>query len=284
MTEREDAPPREPGATGARPGAMVGGQGSSADDLAQLVALARPCRRIVAFTGAGISTESGIPDYRGPGGVWERQAPPTLGDFRTNPETRRVYWDGRRTQYPVLAAARPNAGHAALMALERAGRLLAVVTQNIDGLHQKAGNDPARVIELHGSAHLVRCLDCGRTWPAAAIQVRLAAGERVPACEVCGGPLRGATVLFGEALPTEALRRATEAARGCDLMLVIGSSLVVNPAAQFPVLAKRTGARLAIVNRTPTPLDPLADARVAAEAGPTLAALVSALLNADGEG
>ena len=250
------------------------------DTTAALVALARPCRRIVAFTGAGISTESGIPDYRGPGGVWERQAPPTLGDFRTNPDTRRAYWQQRRARYPTLAAAQPNAGHAALAALERAGRLLAVITQNIDGLHQKAGNDPDRVIELHGSAHTIRCLDCGRSWPATAIAERLTAGESVPSCPVCGGPLRAATVLFGEPLPTPAFRRAVDAARACDLMLVVGSSLIVNPAAQLPALAKRAGAPLAIVNRTPTPLDPLADVLVGAEAGPTLAALASALLDA----
>ena len=251
---------------------------TNAAGLADLIALARPTRRIVAFTGAGISTESGIPDYRGPGGVWERQAPPTLGDFRTNPETRRRYWDRRRSGYPRMAAAEPNAGHAALAALERGGRLLAIVTQNIDGLHQKAGSTPSRVIELHGSAHAVRCLECGTEWPAAIIQDRLATGESVPACSVCGGPLRATTVLFGEALPIDALRQATDLARSCDLMLVVGSSLIVNPAARLPLLAKQAGARLAVVNRTPTPLDPLADVRMTADAGPTLAALATALL------
>jgi NAD-dependent deacetylase len=240
--------------------------------------VARPCERIFAFTGAGISTESGIPDYRGPTGVWAQQNPPTLGDFRSNPETRRAYWRRRRDTYPGFAATLPNAGHAALVALERAGRLLAIVTQNIDGLHQKAGSAPDRVIELHGSAHTVRCLDCGTTWPGAAIQTCLAAGEEEPACAVCGGPLRAATVLFGEPLPAAALRQAAAAAQACDLMLVVGTSLVVNPAAQIPVLAKQGGARLAIINRDPTPLDHLADALVTADAGPTLAALASALV------
>jgi NAD-dependent deacetylase len=257
-----------------------GGSGAPAIDgraLDALVALAEPARRIVAFTGAGISTESGIPDYRGPNGVWRTGKIPTIADYRDNPETRRVYWETRRTSYPELLAKRPNDGHLALVALERAGRLLAVVTQNIDGLHQRAGNDPARVVELHGTAHRVRCLDCGRTWPAANVQQRLAAGESEPRCEVCGGPLRGATVLFGEALPEAALDRAAEVSAACDLMLVVGSSLVVQPAAQFPVVAKRGGARLAIVNRTPTPLDALAEVRVAGDAGPILRAVATRL-------
>lgn len=248
--------------------------------LRALIALAAPARRIVAFTGAGVSTESGIPDFRGPGGVWERRQPPILGDFRDNPETRRAYWDHRRDGYPAMAAAAPNAGHAALVALERAGRLVAIVTQNIDGLHQKAGSDPARVVELHGSTHTVRCLDCGRSWPAAEIQARLVAGERDPACQVCGGPLRTATILFGQPPPAEALRLAVEAARTADLMLVVGSSLVVNPAARLPLMAKCSGARLAIVNRTPTPLDAAADVLVRADAGPILSALADALTGA----
>jgi NAD-dependent deacetylase len=250
--------------------------------LKALIELAEAATRIVAFTGAGISTESGIPDYRGPGGVWERQAPPTIGDFLENPETRRAYWESRRTRYPELAAAKPNAGHLALAALERTGRLTSVITQNIDGLHQAAGNDPERVIELHGTAHRIRCLDCGTEWSAAEIQPRLAATEGELRCEICGGPLRAATILFGEALPREALDRAIAAARACDLMLVVGSSLIVNPAAQLPVLAKRSGARLAIVNRTPTPLDALADVHVIGEAGPVLSAVSAAVTGLTG--
>ncbi|MEA2584681.1 MAG: NAD-dependent deacetylase [Thermomicrobiales bacterium] len=243
--------------------------------LSALIELVSKAAKIVALTGAGVSTESGIPDYRGPGGVWERQAPPTIGDFLENPETRRAYWDGRRTRYPELVAAKPNAGHLALAALERSGRLSYVITQNIDGLHQAAGNSPDRVIELHGTAHRIRCLACGTEWPADVIQARLAAAEGEPRCDVCGGPLRTATILFGEALPREALDRAIAAARDCDLMLVVGSSLIVNPAAQLPVLAKRGGARLAMINRTPTPLDALADVHVIGEAGPTLAAVAA---------
>lgn len=247
--------------------------------VAALIALARAAQRIVAFTGAGISTESGIPDYRGPDGVWARSAYPTLGDFKVNPETRRAYWEARRVRYPQMRDTQPNDGHYALAALERAGRLQAVITQNIDGLHHAAGQTPDRVIELHGTTHRVRCLDCGATWDAGEIHDRLESGESVPACEQCGGPLRAATVLFGEAVPRAELDRAIAEAKSCDLMLVVGSSLVVNPAAKIPLVAKRNGARLAIINRTPTPLDAMADVRVFGEAGSTLAALATALLH-----
>jgi NAD-dependent deacetylase len=234
--------------------------------------------RIVAFTGAGISTESGIPDYRGPGGVWERQAPPTIGDFLENPETRRAYWESRRTRYPEMLAAQPNAGHRALVTLEHAGKLEAIITQNIDGLHQAAGSSPEKVIELHGTAHRIRCLNCGTEWPAAVIQARLATIDGEPRCEVCGiGPLRAATILFGEALPRAALERTIEISRQCDLMLVIGSSLIVNPAARLPVIAKQHGAKIAIINRTTTPLDELADVHVIGEAGPILSEVATAV-------
>jgi NAD-dependent deacetylase len=246
--------------------------------LAALIELARPARAMNAFTGAGISTESGIPDYRGPGGVWERNAPPTLSDFRENAETRRQYWAERRERYPVLRDTEPNAGHLALARLQSAGRLSHVITQNIDGLHQKAGSDPERTIELHGTAHRVRCLDCGAAWPAEQIQGRLEL-ESLPSCEICGGMLRAATVLFGQAMPEEALRSAFAVARESDLMLVVGSSLVVQPAARVPEVAVASGARLAIVNNEPTPLDRLADVIVRGSAGATLGALVADLLD-----
>ncbi len=259
---------------------MTGGSDTaeaSTDQLERLIALARLARRIVVFTGAGISTESGIPDYRGPDGVWARQALPTLAGFVDDLETRRDYWERRRTGYPTLAATMPNQGHLALAALERAGRLAAVITQNIDGLHQKAGNDPERVIELHGNAHVIQCMNCARRWPAAEIQARLYAGEILPSCTKCGGMLRATTILFGEALPVDALRRAAEMAQSADLLLVVGSSLVVNPAAQLPLLAKRSGAALAIMNHTPTPLDGEADVLLRSGAGATLTAIVGAL-------
>lgn len=250
------------------------GTAAAANLLGDLI---EPGRRIVVMTGAGISTESGIPDYRGPGGVWERNAPPTIGDFVENVETRRTYWARRREGYPRMAEAEPNAGHRALVALEESGRLAAIVTQNIDGLHQKAGSDPARVIELHGTTHRVRCLACGAEWPAAAIHCRVLAGAEPPDCDRCGGPLRAATILFGESLPEEALRRAVVAAAAADVLLVVGTSLVVNPAARLPLLAKRGGAKLAIVNRTKTPLDGVADLVLRSEAGAVLEAAAGVL-------
>lgn len=249
------------------------------DAVAGLIALLRPAGRIVAFTGAGISTESGIPDYRGPNGVWATGKVPTLDDFARNEATRREYWEGRRLRYPEMLAKQPNAGHRAIAALQRAGLLTDVITQNIDGLHQAAGSDPDHVHELHGTSHVVRCLDCGTRWPATEVQERLLAGEAVPPpCVVCGGPLRAATILFGEALPRDALLRATDAAQACDAMLVVGSSLVVNPAARLPLLAKQQGAVVAIVNRTPTPADEFADVVVREDAGSVLARLATALI------
>ena len=248
------------------------------NSIAALIGLARPARATVAFTGAGISTESGIPDYRGSGGVWERNAPPTISDFRQNLETRQRYWQERRESYPRLRDTEPNAGHLALARLQAVGRISHIVTQNIDGLHQKAGSDPARTIELHGTAHRIQCLDCGASWPADEIQTRLQY-EAIPVCERCGGMLRSATVLFGQAMPEEALRRAFAAAQHCDLMLVVGSSLVVQPAASIPQMAAANGARLTIVNNEPTPLDDLADVVVRSSAGAVLSALADALLN-----
>ncbi len=233
---------------------------------------------MVVLTGAGVSTESGIPDYRGPNGVWATGKIPTISDFLTNPQTRRDYWNNRKTRYPELASKVPNRGHLALAALQHAGRLGEIITQNIDGLHQKAGSPPGSVIELHGSAHEIKCLTCGRTWPADRIHERLIAGEDEPRCGVCGGILRAATVLFGEPLPQEALKAAAQAATNCDLFLVVGSSLVVNPAAQLPLLAHRAGAKLSIVNHTPTGLDSRADVVVRMDAGPALAVLSLNLL------
>jgi NAD-dependent deacetylase len=241
------------------------------------VSLIRGASSVVAMTGAGISTESGIPDYRGPGGVWETQKPPTIGDYLDNFETRRLFWQRRLTDYPSLVAREPNAGHRALVELERRGVLLAIITQNIDGLHQKAGNSPERVIELHGSAHRIRCVDCGRFWPSDEVQERLRNGEEDPRCPVCGGILRSGTVLFGESLPKAEIEKAVAVSNACDVMLVVGSSLVVNPAAQLPEIARRRGASLIMINRTETPLYHLADVRILGEAGPTLSDVIGRL-------
>ncbi len=230
----------------------------------------------MAFTGAGISTESGIPDYRGPNGLWSRQNPTRYRDFLANPEVRRRYWDRRRERYPILAAARPNAGHVALARLQAAGYLDTIVTQNIDGLHQKAGSPPERVIELHGTAHAIRCLSCEILWPAE----RFDPGPpgTIPVCPVCGGMLKEATVSFGEPVPRPLLERALGLAETTPVMLVVGTSLAVVPAAHVPRRAARSGAFVAIVNDEPTPLDREAQVVLRARAGAALSYLAELLV------
>lgn len=230
----------------------------------------------VAFTGAGISTESGIPDFRGPSGLWRRAKPTTFKDFLRKPEVRAAYWERRRIRYPALAAAEPNAGHVALRRLQDAGYLAEIITQNIDGLHQKAGSDPESVIELHGSVHQIRCLDCRALFPAGEFPLPPAGEE--PTCLICGGTVKEATISFGESLDVHDLRRALELARSTDLMLVVGSSLRVNPAAKMPLLVAQRGATLAIINNEPTPLDLQAGYLVHAPAGPALTYLADLVL------
>lgn len=242
------------------------------DPLATLLA---ESRRIVAFTGAGISTESGIPDFRSPGGVWDRNRPIEFRDFMTSAEARRETWRRGLETYPVVAAAEPNAAHKALVDLERRGVLTAIVTQNIDGLHLRAGHDPDRVIELHGNAHGVQCLSCGAWYRRPEIHDRVLSGELEPACERCDGILKSTTVSFGQAMPRDAVRRAEIAVQQCDLVLVVGSSLVVYPAAGIPRLGLMAGAKIAIVNATPTPLDELATLVVRGRAGEVLSAAVA---------
>ena len=245
----------------------------SAVDLDRVADLVRASERMSVFTGAGISTESGIPDYRGPNGVWATQQIPHIDTIRTDREARIEHWQERRERYPFMLARVPNAGHNAVAEFEAGGKLLAVITQNIDGLHQKAGNSPGRVIELHGSTHVLRCIEHGHQFTGEEIQERLEAGEVDPRCAICGSPLRGGTVLFGEPLPPDALRTAYAVAQATDLMLVVGSSLVVNPAARLPAIARDRGAKLVIINQTSTPLDDIADVRIEAGAGETLSGI-----------
>lgn len=243
--------------------------------------LLAPSQGMVVFTGAGISTESGIPDYRGPDGVWQTNRIPTAASVPTDAAGREVRWQQHRQRYPQLQAKTPNAGHLAIADLERHRRVRTIITQNIDGLHQKAGSAPERVLELHGSSHRLRCVACGQIHESAGIVARLERGERDPVCERCGGVLRSSTVLFGEPLPVETLRRAVVACTETDLMLVVGSSLVVKPAAQLPVVARKNGAMLVIINREPTPLDNLANAVVRGEAGPVLQTLADLVLRSE---
>lgn len=210
-------------------------------------------RRAVAFTGAGVSTASGVPDFRSPGGIWSRYRAVTIQEFLASEEARRRYWLYKKETFADFARARPNAAHEALARLESEGRLQGVITQNIDGLHQEAGS--RNVLELHGTNRRVECLFCGRESPASEIQERLLEGCDVPACDSCGGPLKAATISFGQALRPEVLAEAFRLARAADLLLVLGSSLVVYPAAAIPEAAASEGVSVVIINREPTPLD-----------------------------
>ena len=244
------------------------------EPAAQVAAWVLEARRVVVFTGAGMSTESGIPDFRSPGGVWDRFDPNefTFQNFVGSEEGRRRYWELGRAVYPVVRRAEPNPGHHALVVLWRLGRLDCVITQNLDNLHQRAGLPAERVIELHGNATRARCLACERPYDRALIQDWLESGVAVPTCEPpCGGVIKPRTVMFGEAMPRAETEEAERRARASDLFMVVGSSLVVYPAAHMPVHAKQAGARLVIVNRTPTPQDSEADLLIADSSAAVLA-------------
>jgi NAD-dependent deacetylase len=232
--------------------------------------------RVVVLTGAGISTDSGIPDFRGPKGVWtrnpgaERRA--ALQNYMSDPEVRRDAWR-TRLGHPGLSA-EPNAGHRALVALERRGKLDTLVTQNIDGLHQAAGSDPAIVVEVHGTLHTVVCMSCGERAPMERALERVRAGEEDPPCRSCGGILKSATISFGQNLVVEDLQRAMDAARRSDLLLAVGSTLAVYPVADMVPVAHMAGARIVIVNAEETAMDDLADAVIRGSIGEVLPQLV----------
>jgi NAD-dependent deacetylase len=243
-------------------------------DIAEFLADAR---RLVVLTGAGVSTESGIPDFRSPGGVWSRLPPTSYRAFMSDPAARRDYWRLRRELRGLATSARPNPAHVALAALERRGALAGLITQNFDGLHQAAGSSPDRVIELHGTAHEAACQSCGARSPIAAVQARVDAGDDDPRCPACGGFLKAATILFGQPIPPVALAAAQALAHDCDLFLVVGSSLRVIPAARLPLLALDRGVPLLILNLEPTPLDARADVVLRAPAGQALPRILAAL-------
>jgi len=246
----------------------------SRDDLNALRRLLDAAERTVVFTGAGISTESGIPDFRSPGGVWDKFSPIDFSDFLASEEMRRETWRRKLAVDEAIGTPHPNRGHRAVARLVERGTVSAVVTQNIDGLHQRSGIAPERVIELHGNGTYAACLECRSRYEIAPILDAFRADETLPVCDECGGIVKSATVSFGQAMPEEAMRRAEEETLACDLFLAIGSSLVVYPAAGFPVLAKRNNAKLVIINRDPTSLDAHADLVLNTEIGDTLGEIV----------
>ena len=242
-------------------------------DLERLRALIESARRAVVFTGAGISTESGIPDFRSPGGMWSRRRPVDFRDFIASESARREAWSQRVESHRTMAHADPNHGHRAVASLVRSGIVATVITQNIDGLHQRSGVPDAQVVELHGNSTYAKCIECETPYPLEPILDAFERDGTLPVCEQCGGHVKTATISFGQAMPEAAMRRAEAATEECDLFLAIGSSLVVYPAAGFPIHAKRLGATLVILNRDPTELDELADLVLNREIGATLGAV-----------
>jgi len=233
-------------------------------------------RRLVVFTGAGISTESGIPDFRSPGGVWSRMKPIYFQDFVADPDRRREAWERAFTGRAGWTGRAPNAGHHAVARLVAEGACAAVITQNVDNLHQDSGVPADKVIELHGNASYAACLDCGERHELAELKEGFLKAGEIPYCRACGGLVKTATISFGQPMPAEPMARAEAETLACDLFLVLGSSLVVYPAAGFPLLAKRNGARLAIVNREPTDLDGFADLVLHDEIGAVMSAVAPA--------
>jgi NAD-dependent deacetylase len=245
------------------------------DAIGSLADMLRAARRAVVFSGAGISTESGIPDFRSPGGIWTRMAPIDFRDFVSSAEMRREAWRRRFAMEESFAAARPNAGHKAVAALVARGTASHVITQNIDNLHQDSGVPEEKVIEVHGNTRYAKCLECGARMELGPIRAHFEAHGEPPDCASCGGIVKTATISFGQAMPELEMARAEKATLDCDLFLVLGSSLVVYPAAGLPLLAKRNGARLVIVNREPTEQDGIADLVINGEIGPALSTAVS---------
>ena len=243
-------------------------------DIERLHDMIASARRIVAFTGAGISTESGIPDFRSPGGIWTKYQPIYFDDFLSSEEMRRESWRRKFATDETMKKAEPNAGHRALAKLVEQGRMTAIITQNIDGLHQRSGVPDSKIIELHGNTTYASCLDCGHRYELEPIKKAFLGKGSLPICEKCDGIVKTATISFGQAMPEIQMARAQDETMACDLFMVLGSSLVVYPAAGFPRVAKRKGAQLVIVNRDPTDQDVDADLVMHAEIGPTLSRVV----------
>jgi NAD-dependent deacetylase len=246
---------------------------TNADILAHMI---RNAHRVAVFTGAGISTESGIPDFRSPGGVWSKMKPIMFQDFVASRDKRREAWTRVFNRTAGWTGAAPNSGHFALAELVKAGKVASIITQNVDNLHQDSGVPDTHVIEIHGNASYAKCLTCSKRYELEDLRPRWEADEDIT-CLFCTGLIKTATISFGQAMPEAEMERATEEASLCDLMLVLGSSLVVYPAAGIPLLAKRLGAQFAIINREPTDQDPYADLVLNAEIGPLMSDVISRL-------
>lgn len=231
-------------------------------------------RAIVAFTGAGISTESGIPDFRSPGGLWTRYKPIDYRDFVSSEEARRETWRRKFAMEQEIGSVEPNAGHRALTKLHETGKLSHIITQNIDGLHVAAGMPADAVIELHGNGTYASCLQCAKRYELDWVREIFADNERLPVCQSCGGMVKTATISFGQSMPEDEMARAKAATFGADLFIVLGSSLVVYPAAGFPIMAKQNGSGLVIINREETELDDIADLVINAEIGASMSRVV----------
>ena len=228
-------------------------------ELEELALRIKISRSIVFFTGAGISTESGVPDFRSPGGVWTKYQPVLYQDFLASESARVQHWLLKKATYELFKTVEPNGAHYAICEYEKRGQLLGLITQNIDGLHKLAGSSDDKLVELHGTDRLVTCLKCGKRYQPADVYENLGESFTAPKCDECGGFLKSANVSFGQSMPVEAMQRAQAWSEKADIFMVLGSSLQVQPAASFPVIAKRAGALLAIINRDPTPLDEIAD-------------------------
>lgn len=228
-------------------------------ELEEFAAHLRKLRDIVFFTGAGVSTESGVPDFRSPGGVWTKYQPVYFQDFISSEAARVRHWRLKKETYKLYKNVEPNIAHLTISDFEKHGKLLGLITQNVDGLHSLAGVSNEKLVELHGTDRRVSCLDCQKDFAAAAIYESLGDDFTPPACDVCGGFLKSATISFGQSMPVDAMKQAQAWSERAEVFIVLGSSLQVQPAASFPVIAKRGGSLLAIANRDETPLDDLAD-------------------------
>lgn len=252
---------------------------AESDMLAEVARWVAAADRVVALTGAGVSTASGIPDYRGPDGVWTKDPAAerlsSIDAYVADEDVRRQVWQGRARQ--LAADVRPNTAHEAMADLEHRGHLHTIITQNVDGLHQAAGSSPDRVVEVHGTIHEVVCLSCEDRGPASTVMDRVAAGEPDPACRACGGLLKSATISFGQSLDPAVLQHAHDAVMGCDVLIAIGTSLVVHPVALLPRTALEVGAKLVVMNAEPTPYDDLAHATLHGDVGEVLTELVARL-------